>query len=348
MKKDYYKILGINENSKEDVIKKAYRKLAVKYHPDKNQGDPTSEEKFKEISEAYDILGDSKKRTKYDHERKMKNFFGGGFSGHQPFSGFHGFGGGGFTGFQNQPREGSSLTITLKAGLNEILNGIKKKIKIKRDIKCYPCQGTGSEGASSYQSCGICGGAGFLNVEKSRGYVVMNTIESCSECSGTGRVILESCIDCMGKGVTPKDDIIDINIPAGVHDGMKFVIENKGNEARDGGRTGDLFVKIKEIKDHGFIRRGINLTSEVDITFLDAVLGSKILVELPTGEMVRATIDPGTSPGTILRFSGKGIPNIGYGDIGDFLVEVGIKIPKEISEADKNLLESLKDQNVFK
>lgn len=348
MRKDYYKILGVEKSSPDDVIKKAYRKLALKYHPDKN---PTkeAEEKFKEISEAYDTLSDPKKRTKYDHQGKMNNFFGGSNSPYEDmFAGFGNFGGGGFQGFNNQVKNGSSLTITLKAGLNEILNGIQKKIKIKRDIRCKPCHGTGSEGASSYQTCGICNGNGYINLSKMRGHVSINTIESCADCSGTGRVILESCIDCMGKGVTKGEDIIDVNIPAGVSDGMKFVLENKGNDGKDGGKPGDLFVKIKEIKDHGFQRNGIDLKSEVTIPFLDSVLGSKILVELPRGEMVRATIDPGTSPGTILRFSGKGIPNIGYGGIGDFLVEVSIKIPKDLSDEDKEFLNELREKDIFK
>lgn len=353
MKKDYYKILGVKKSDSADVIKKAYRKLALKYHPDKN---PTkeSEEKFKGVSEAYDTLGDTKKRSEYDHQSKMNNFFGGGRRGttydnsFRGFSDFGNFTGSGFHGFSNTTQGGSSLNITIKAGLNEIINGIQKKIRIKRDLKCSPCSGTGSEGGSSYQTCGGCKGAGYRNVEKIRGHIAMNTIESCIECSGTGKVILESCLDCMGKGVNKNEDIIDINIPAGANDGMKFVIEGKGNEVRNGGKAGDLFVNIKEIKDHEFTRRGINLVSEIKISFLDAVLGSKVSVQLPTGDTVKANIEPGTSPGTMLRFSGKGIPNIGYGGVGDFLVEVSLKIPKNIGDGDKKLLESLKDEDVFK
>lgn len=355
MKNNYYQVLGVDEKATESEIKKAYRKLAIKYHPDKNKS-PDAEEKFKEISVAYDTLGDPKKKAKYDMSRRRGSMFNGDpfdpFSGN-PFSGnpftggFHG--GGGFQGFNPPPpAQGSSLTISLNVDLEGILNGIEKKIKMKRDIKCSPCRGTGAEGGSSFQSCGKCGGNGYLNVSKSRGYVQINTVESCPECQGTGKVILENCLDCMGRGVIKKEDIIQISIPAGASDGMQFIIEGKGNESSKGGKNGDLYVRVKEIPNPNFKRKGINLVSSVEISFIEAVLGTKTPIKMPTGESVRATIDPGTSPGTMLRFSGRGIPNMGYGDTGDFLVEVSMKIPRDLSEDDKDFLESLKENNIFK
>lgn len=343
---DYYKILGVDENANTNTIKKAYRNLAQKYHPDKNPGDNVSEEKFKQIAEAYEILSNVEKKKNYDSSRMFGSFsynssdIFGGPRNYDPFSGW---------GF-NKPSspQGSSLSITLQINLNDILKGVEKKIKIIRDKKCRTCSGTGAEGKNSFQKCGNCQGVGFFQANQNRGYVQINTVQTCSACNGLGKVVLEMCIDCLGKAVKPEEDIVDIKIPPGAQDSMQFVVENKGNESAHGGKNGDLFIRVKEIPDSKFIRRGIDLISNKEITFMDAVLGTNIDVKMPTGEEVKAVVDPGTVSGTVLRFKQKGVPNIGYGGAGDFLVELNIKVPTGLTEDQKEILEGLKQNEIFK
>jgi molecular chaperone DnaJ len=341
---DYYQILGVTETADSDQIKKAYRDLAKKFHPDRNK-EKGSEEKFKKISEAYENLSDSEKRKRYDLSRKGGNPL------HDMFNGFNWggnpFGNGPFSGNPQSFTKGTSLNINLQIGLNEILNGIEKKIKIKRSKKCFPCQGTGAEGATSFISCGTCSGSGFITINKINGFVQVNSVQTCTSCAGSGRVVLENCIHCFGYGLKDTEDIVDIKIPAGASDGMQFVVEGKGNECKGQGRNGDLFIKVKEIQDHPFVRRGIDLISSKTISFIDAALGTNIDVEMPNGEKVKAVVDEGTIPGTVLRFSQKGIPNIGFGNIGDFLIELNVKIPENLSEEQKQFLRELKENEIF-
>jgi molecular chaperone DnaJ len=350
---NYYDILGVHENADQDSIKRAYREMAKKYHPDKNK-EPGAEEKFKKINEAYDNIGDSKKREDYDKRRNIftNPFFGKGFDSfgdfgnvrnHDPFSS-HYSPGGGFT-YENP--KGTSLNITLKLDLNDVLKGVEKKIKIKRDKKCNHCSGTGAEGGISFQTCGSCNGSGFITINRTTGYVQMNSVRSCDSCQGTGRVVLEVCLYCSGKGLNTEDDIIDINIPAGVSDGMQFVINGKGNDGKGNGKSGDLYVRIKEIPHHDFIRKGVDLISSKQITFIDAVLGTNIDVEMPDGERVKAVVSPGTIPGTVLNFSQKGIPILGYGGVGNFLVELNVKIPDNLTDEQKQFLIGLKENDIF-
>lgn len=352
---DHYKILGVQKDADADSIKKAYRIMAKKYHPDKNSGDKEAEEMFKKISAAYDILGDENKRAKYDASKNPYQGFN--FNNRDPFQNFNRRSSGnsawdshynpGFD-FHQQPKpKGSSLNITLTLELNDILNGVNKKIKLKRDKTCKSCNGNGADQGTSLQQCATCNGIGYQNITHNRGFVTMNTVQICGVCQGSGKVVLEICFPCVGKGVKQEEDIIDINIPAGASEGVQFDIKGKGNESKAGGEPGDLFIKIKESIPSQFIRRGIDLLSMKQITFIDAVLGTNVDVELPSGDIVKAVVDPGTVPGTVLKFNNKGIPNLGYGGIGDFLVELNIKIPTSLEESDKKMLEELKEKEVF-
>lgn len=341
--KDYYKILGVQENADQESIKKAYRSNALKYHPDKNQGNKEAEEKFKDIAEAYEHLGNPEKRKAYDNSKRFggraNDFFNQGFDefvNRSPFG----------TGFNGPNRQkGESLSITLHINLQEILKGVEKKIRIKREKRCNSCQGNGSE---AFQTCGTCNGTGMTAVVKPNGFVQVNSINVCYSCSGKGKVILENCLDCFGKGLKKIEDTVDVNIPPGALDGMQFMVDSKGDESRFGGKNGDLIVRIKEIPDPKFIRKGIDLISFREITFIDAILGSTIEVNLPSGENVKSIVEPGTIPGTVLKFASKGIPNIGYGGIGNFLVELNIKVPKNLNDEQKELLDDLKENDIFK
>lgn len=339
---DYYKILGVEETADQEAIKKSYRKLAVKFHPDKNK-EAGAEERFKKIAEAYGAIGDPEKRLKYDLDRKNKSFY-------NPFSGFEKRSPG-FSGFGSwstpTPSKGSSLNITIQMGLSDILNGVEKKIKLKRSKRCVTCSGTGAEGGRSFQTCGLCQGSGFVSMNQMRGYVQINSVQSCTVCNGTGRVVLENCFSCYGKGLNTQEDVVDIKIPAGASDGMQFIIEGKGNESTLGGGNGDLYVKVKEVEDPRFNRRGIDLISLKEISFIEAVLGTNKEIDLPSGEKVKAIIEEGTVPGTILKFSQGGIPNMGFGGRGDFLVEITVKIPRDLTQEEKEILESLKKLDKF-
>ncbi len=347
---NYYSILGVQENADQDSIKRAYRNLAKTYHPDRNK-ENGAEEKFKKITEAYENIGDPVKRKEYDRKRTLKDSF---FS--NPFDNFnnswgykdpfadHYSPGGGFT---KEDPKGTSLNITLQINLNDVLKGVNKKIKIKRNKKCKPCSGTGSEGGTSFQTCGTCSGSGYITLNQSRGFVQLNSVRSCDRCHGTGRVILETCLSCLGDGLKPEEDIIDINIPAGASDGMQFVVHEKGNDGRGNGKSGDLYVKIKEIPNPNFIRKGVDLITSKQITFIEAVLGTNIDVDMPDGEKVKTVVSPGTIPGTVLSFAQKGVPVLGYGGVGNFLVELNVKIPENITPEQKEFLEELKNNEIF-
>jgi molecular chaperone DnaJ len=360
-KRDYYEILGVAKNSSEDEIKKAYRKLAIQYHPDKNPGNKEAEELFKEAAEAYDVLGNPEKRSKYDRfgHQGVNGQGAGGFGNVEDiFSAFGDIFGGGDSPFGDffgrsrngqRVRKGTNLRIKLKLSLEEVANGVEKKIKVKRHIACTTCDGSGAKSVGAIQSCKTCNGTGQVRrvVNTMLGQMVSAT--TCPTCNGEGKIITEHCTTCKGEGVTLEEEIIPIKIPAGVAEGMQLSMQGKGNYPQRPGRdsmAGDLLISIEEQEDTNLKRDGSNLHYELFITFVDAALGTT--VEVPSiGGKVKVTIEAGTQGGKILRLKGKGLKDLnGYG-VGDQLIHVNIWTPKQLTKEEKALLEKLRNAPNF-
>ena len=363
-KRDFYEILEVPKNASQADIKKAYRKKAIQFHPDKNPGNKTAEENFKEAAEAYEVLSSEEKRQRYDQfgHAGVGSAAGGGFSGggmsmDDIFSHFGdifggGFGGGfgGFGGGSSQGRrrvsKGANLRVKVKLTLKEIAEGAEKKIKVKKHVKCDHCSGSGAANSSAYSNCSTCHGTGQVTRISNTILGQMQTSSTCPSCGGEGRTITNKCPHCAGEGVTKSEEIITINMPAGVEDGMQLSVAGKGNAGRRGGINGDLIVLIEEAKHPELIRDGNNLIYSLVISVPDAILG--IPVEIPTvNGKVKLKIEPGTQPDKILRLRNKGLPDInGYGN-GDLLVKVQVFIPKDISKEDRKIVEKLKDSESF-
>ena len=365
-KRDYYEVLGVERNADADTIKKAYRKAAIKYHPDKNPGDKEAEEKFKEAAEAYDVLSNEEKRARYDrlgHAGMGGAAGGGGFSG---FSGggfsmediFEQFGdifggafGGGFGGGRSQRsrtvNRGSDIRITVKLTLQEVSEGVTKKLKINKTVACDKCGGSGAKDSSSYTTCTQCNGSGYVITVQNSFFGRMQTQSVCPTCGGQGRIIKEKCSKCGGEGTERGQEIIEVKIPAGVSDGMMLTVRGKGNAARNGGVSGDLLVVIEEEHSPELIRDGNDLIHNLNITVTTAILGGE--VEVPTIDgKARIKIAPGTHAGKVLRLRGKGLPDVnGYGR-GDIMVVVDITIPDELTKEERKLVEQLAEQPNFK
>lgn len=365
-KRDYYEVLGVSKTATPEEIKKAYRKKAIQYHPDKNPGDKEAEEKFKEAAEAYDVLSDSEKRAKYDqfgHSMGPQGFgggggyggfSGGGFSMEDIFAHFGDiFGGrmggfdGGFGGATGQrPRQhvnkGTDLRITVKVTLNDIAEGVDKKLKIPRLVACPHCKGTGAKDGTSFHTCQRCHGSGYVTTVQQTFMGTMQSQSVCPECNGEGKVVTESCTYCGGSGVEKKEEIIAFHIPAGVEDGMTLTLRGQGNAPRGGGVNGDLLVKIQEEKDPELIRDGNDLIYNLMLDFPTAALGGT--AEVPTiGSRARVKIAAGTQPGKVLRLRGKGLPQMNGGASGDLLVNVMVYVPEQLSDTEKSAIESLKE-----
>jgi molecular chaperone DnaJ len=359
-KRDYYEVLGVSKEATKEEIKKAYRKQALKYHPDKNPGDKKSEENFKEAAEAYEVLSNDEKKARYDrygHAGMGSN--GGGFSGQgmtvdDIFSSFgdifgDAFGGfGGFSGGRRARRvnKGSNLRVKVKLTLQEIAAGAEKKIKVNKYDICDTCGGTGAASASSISTCSTCHGTGHVTRLTNTMLGQMQTTAVCPSCGGEGKTITKKCTACYGEGVIQKEEIIKINIPAGVGKGMQMTVSGKGNAPRRGGVNGDLLVVIDEEEHPDLIREGNDLIYNLFISIPDAVLGTH--VEVPTVDNnVKIKIEPGTQPGKILRLRGKGLPEVnGYGR-GDLLVNVNVWIPKNMSKDELKIFEKFKDSDSF-
>lgn len=360
-KRDYYEVLEVAKNATPEEIKKAYRKKAVQYHPDKNPGDKEAEEKFKEAAEAYEVLSDPKKRQMYDQY---------GFEGMQGMGGFSGaagmdlsdliahvadlfgdnlFGEGshfysnfGGRGGRRPVRRGSDMRVRVKLTLNEILTGVEKKIKIKKLVPCEYCHGTGAEGNSQPEICPTCHGTGAIIRTQRTILGQMQTQSPCPDCQGEGTIIKNKCPHCHGEGVVKGDDVVTIKIPAGVVEGMQLSVTGKGNAAPRGGINGDLLILIEEEEHPDFVRDGSDLIHNLLLSVPVATLGGD--VEIPTLDgKVNIKIPAGTQPGKVLRLRGKGLPELqGYGT-GDLLINVSVYIPEHLSKEERKLMEQLRD-----
>lgn len=364
-KRDYYEVLGVEKSASEQDVKKAYRKMALKYHPDKNPDDPSAEAKFKEAAEAYEVLSNPEKKGRYDQfgHAGMKN--GGGFGGGGGMSmddifsnfgdifggafggAFNGFGGGGRQQTRRRVNRGSNIRVKVALTLQEVAQGVEKKIKVNKYIGCDSCEGTGAKRGSSYGTCQTCRGSGQVVQVTNTFLGQMQTASTCPTCHGEGKSIKEKCPQCAGQGVTRGEDIISIKIPAGVEEGMQLSVTGKGNAGARGGIPGDLLVLIEEKPHKELLRDGRNVLYEKYLSISDAALGTTI--EVPTIDAkARIKIQPGTPAGKVMRLKGKGIPDVnGYGK-GDMLVTINVWIPKELTKEEKGILERLSDAENFK
>lgn len=370
-KRDYYEVLGVSKDATADEIKKAYRKKAIQYHPDRNPGDKEAEEKFKEAAEAYSVLSDADKRAKYDqfgHAMGPQGFGGGGAGGYGGFGGGFGggmsmedifahfgdiFGGGfggsdfgGFGGTRSQPRKhvnkGTDLRITVKVTLKDIMNGVDKKLKIPKLVACEHCHGTGAKDGTAFETCPRCHGSGYITTVQQTMLGAMQSHSVCPECNGEGKIIKEQCTYCGGSGVEKRDEIVSFHIPAGVENDMVLTMRGQGNAPRHGGVNGDLLIKIQEEKAPELIRDGNDLIYNLMLDFPTAALGGT--AEIPTIDgRARLKIAAGTQPGKVLRLRGKGLPKMNSNVRGDILVNVMVYVPESLSDTEKSAIESLKD-----
>ena len=367
-KRDYYEVLGVDKKASEDEIKKAYRKIAIKYHPDRNPGSKEAEEKFKEAAEAYDVLHDPQKRQQYDQfgfDAGKMGGFGGGFGGDfsmddifsmfgDVFGGRGGFGGfGGFGGSQRQGtriHRGSDLRLKVKLTLQEIATGTTKKFKVRKDITCPVCHGSGAEGTSGSETCPTCHGQGYVIRTSQSLFGMMQSQSVCPTCHGEGKIIKNKCKHCNGEGVLKGEEVVEINIPAGVAGGMVVNVPGKGNAGKHNGVNGDIQVLVEEEPNDTFVRDGQDVIYNLLLDFPTAALGGQVDIPTIDGQKVRIKIEPGTQPGKTLRLRGKGLPAVqGYGrGMGDLIVNISVYVPKTLSRDEKEMLEKMKNSDNFK
>ena len=367
MKKDYYEILGVSKSSSADEIKKAYRKTAMQYHPDRNPGDKAAEDKFKEAAEAYEVLSDTDKRAKYDrfgHQAFQGASGGGGFHNSNmedifsQFGDIFGGGGGGFGDFfggqqrgggrrQTSGQRGSNLRIKIKLNYAEIASGVSKQVKVKKHVSCNTCGGNGAKDKSSFQNCNTCGGNGQVRRVQNTFLGQMQTVTTCPTCSGEGTTITSKCGSCKGEGRMFGEEMITIDIPAGVQEGMQLSMSGKGNAGERGGYPGDLLIQIDEEQHPELQRDGLNVAFDLFLSFSDVVFGTEIEVPTITGR-AKVKIPAGTHSGKILRLKSKGFPEVqGYGR-GDQMIYVNVWTPQHITTEEKTMLEKLGNSENFK
>ena len=363
-KRDYYEVLGVDKSASAEEIKKAYKKMAIKYHPDKNPGDKEAEEKFKEVAEAYSILSDADKKARYDQfghagvegagpdfsggfgnlNDILNDLFGGAFGG--------GFGGGfgGQRGGQRQQRvyRGRDIRVRVKLTLEEIAKGVEKEISIEKSVPCHECGGKGAKNSSDIKTCPGCNGTGQVQrvVNSFLGQTV--TYSTCQQCGGEGKIISNPCRSCGGTGLVRKRETIKVKIPAGVEAGMQLTIQGEGHAAKNNGINGDLLVVIEEQEHPNLKRDGNNLYYTKVVSLPDAILGGEVEVPCLDGPY-KIKVDAGTQSGTVVRLRGKGLPTVnGYGGTGDMYVKIAVWIPRKLNKEEKAVIESLKNNDSFK
>ncbi len=369
-KRDYYEVLGVDKNASADDIKRAYRKLAVKYHPDKNPDNKEAEEKFKEAAEAYSVLSDADKKARYDQfghagvegagpdfsggfgnlNDILNDLFGGAFGG--GFGGFGGFGGGfgGARGGQRQQRvyRGRDIRVRVKLTLEEIAKGVEKEISIEKSVPCTECGGKGAKNSSDIKTCSACNGTGQVQRVANSIFGQTVTYSTCQQCGGEGKVVTNPCRSCGGTGLVRKRETIKVKIPAGVEAGMQLTIQGEGHAAKNNGINGDLLVVIEEQEHQDLKREGNNLYYTKVISLPDAILGAEVEVPCLDGPY-KIKVDAGTQSGTVVRLRNKGLPTVnGYGGTGDMYVKFAVWIPKKLDREDKAVIESLRGKESFK
>ena len=369
-KKDYYEVLGVDKSASADEIKKAYRKLAIQYHPDKNPGNKEAEEKFKEAAEAYSVLSDADKKARYDQfghagvegagpdfsggfgnlNDILNDLFGGAFGG--GFGGFGGFGGGfgGARGGQRQQKvyRGRDIRVRVKLTLEEIAKGVEKEISIEKSVPCTECGGKGAKNSSDIKTCSACNGTGQVQRVANSIFGQTVTYSTCQQCGGEGKVITNPCRSCGGTGLVRKRETIKVKIPAGVEAGMQLTIQGEGHAAKNNGINGDLLVVIEEQEHQDLKREGNNLYYTKVISLPDAILGAEVEVPCLDGPY-KIKVDAGTQSGTVVRLRNKGLPTVnGYGGTGDMYVKFAVWIPKKLDREDKAVIESLRGKESFK
>ena len=368
-KRDYYEVLGVDKGASAEDIKKAYRKMAIKYHPDKNPGDKEAEEKFKEAAEAYSVLSDADKKARYDQfghagvegagpdfsggfgnlNDILNDLFGGAFGG--GFGGFGGFGGG-FGGQRGQRQQrvyrGRDIRVRVKLTLEEIANGVEKEISIEKNVPCTECGGKGAKNNSDIKTCPACQGTGQVQrvVNSFLGQTV--TYSTCQQCGGEGKIISNPCRSCNGTGLVRKRETIKVKIPAGVEAGMQLTLQGEGHAAKNNGINGDLLVVIEEQEHANLKREGNNLYYTKVISVVDAMLGAEVNIPCLDGEY-KIKVDPGTQSGEVVRLRGRGLPSVnGYGGTGDLYVKIAVWIPKKLNKEEKEIIESFREKEAFK
>ncbi len=357
-KKDYYEVLGVSKSATADELKKAYRKLAVKYHPDRNPDSKEAEEKFKEAAEAYDVLSDPQKRAKYDQYGHAAfdgsagaggGYYGGGMNMDDIFRQFgdifggFGFGGGGFSsrsGGGQRVNKGSDLRVRVKLSLKEAATGVEKKLKVRKSVPCPSCGGSGAKDSSSVRTCSSCNGSGYVTsvVNSFFGRVQQQSV--CPQCGGRGKTITDKCTTCSGTGVKTDEAIVNVKIPAGVDDGMQVRVPGAGNAAPNGGVSGDLYVQIQIEEDAQLQRDGSNLIYHLYLTVPEVILGTSVEVPTAEGTKLKINIEAGTQPGKV--------PEVNSSIRGDLLIRVDVYIPKKVSSEEKKLVEKLAECSSFK
>ncbi|MDR3217506.1 MAG: molecular chaperone DnaJ [Dysgonamonadaceae bacterium] len=365
-KRDYYEVLEVSKTASSEEIKKAYRKKAIQYHPDKNPDNKEAEEKFKEAAEAYEVLGNEEKRKRYDQFGHAgvggSGGYGGGYGGGMTmddiFSQFGDiFGGhfGGFSGFSNfgggrsstkRVNRGTDLRVKVRLTLKEVATGVEKKIKVKKYIACKHCNGTGAEDGKAYSTCSTCRGSGYVTRMMNTMLGQMQTTTPCATCEGEGKVITKKCVHCNGEGIVRDEEVITLNIPAGVAENMQLSLNGKGNAARRGGINGDLLVVIEEESHPELIRDQDDIIYNLLLSFPTAAMGGTI--EIPTLDgKAKIKIEPGTQPGKVLRLKNKGLPSVNHYGTGDLLINIAVYIPENLTKEQKEILENMENSPNF-